>query len=199
MNYLLLTIAIALTAQFATLACVTQSFDHFHSLLKQEPQSKKEILIEEIEIRGNRRIPRDKILAVIKSRPGDPYNAEQARRDLEAIFSLGVFDPLGTKMLEETGPRGGRIIVFTVKEYPLIRDLRFEGLRSVSEDELVARLKERKVELVRESPLTSEKISVAKKIIGELLAEKGRTRATITVWVEEISAVTVAVIFRIEE
>jgi outer membrane protein insertion porin family len=115
------------------------------------------------------------------------------------ILSLGVFDPLGTRVLEETSPRGGRIIVFTVKEYPLIRDLRFEGLRSVSEDELVTRFKERKVELDRESLLTSEKISVVKKIIGELLAEKGQATAKITVEVEEISADTVAVIFRIEE
>jgi hypothetical protein len=37
---------------------------------------------------------------------------------------MGLFDPLATKLFVEDGPCGGKIIIFQVKEYPIIRDLK---------------------------------------------------------------------------
>ncbi|MEP7271617.1 MAG: POTRA domain-containing protein [Acidobacteriota bacterium] len=39
----------------------------------------QDVVIEDIEIRGNRRIPRDSILYYIQSKPGDRYNPDLAR------------------------------------------------------------------------------------------------------------------------
>jgi len=199
MNYLLLLLTITLSGQFSTQVYSLGAFNHFCSLLEPQSSPRQEIQIEELEIRGNRRIPRDMILAAIKSRAGAQYNAAQVQQDLETLRSLGVFDPLRTKTLEETGPRGGKLIVFEVTEYPIIRDLRFEGLKSVRESNVLRRFSERNIELRKEALFVPEKIDAAKKALGELLAEKGRENASITVEAKQLTAVTIVVIFKIEE
>ena len=102
-------------------------------------------------------------------------------------------------MLEDTGPRGGKLIVFEVTEYPIIRDLRFEGLKSVRESMVIERFKDRNIELRKESLFIPEKIDAAKKVLGELLAEKGQADAKITVEAKQLTTATVVVIFKIEE
>ena len=64
--------------------------------------------------------------------PGDPYNEQQVQRDFQAILSLGFFDKTATRVLTEEGARGGVNVIFEVKELPIIRDLQFEGLKSVA-------------------------------------------------------------------
>ena len=199
MKYLFLFLTIALSGQFSFQVNSPGSFNHLRFLPDPQPSTEQEVQIEELEIRGNRRIPRDMILAAIKSRPGARYNAAQVQQDLETLRSLGVFDPLGTKALENTGPRGGKLIVFEVTEYPIIRDLRFEGLKSVSARNVVKLFEEREIDLRKESLFIPEKIDAAKKVLGELLAEKGRANANITVEAKQLTAVTVVVIFKIEE
>jgi outer membrane protein insertion porin family len=199
MNYLLLLLTITLSGQLSTQIYTLGSFNHFCSLLEPQSSPGQEIQIEELEIRGNRRISRDMILATIKSRPGAQYNAAQVQQDLETLCLLGVFDPLGTKVVENTGPRGGKHIVFEVKEYPIIRELRFEGLKSVSARDVAKLFEEKEIDLRKESLFIPEKIDTAKKALGELLAVKGRANANITVEAKRLTAVTVVVIFKIEE
>ncbi|MGH9937445.1 MAG: POTRA domain-containing protein [Blastocatellia bacterium] len=110
------------------------------------------VIIEDIEVRGNRRIPRDTILYSVQSKPGDLYSEAAARRDFEAVISMGVFDPLHAKLLAVDGPRGGRIIIFEVREYPIIRDIQYRGLKSVTESEALTRFKERRVGVSKDSP-----------------------------------------------
>jgi|GEM_PF-2606006 len=84
----------------------------------QQSLAARDLLVEDLEIRGNRRVQREEILKYVQSQPGERYNAEQVRRDFEAILGLGLFDPLKTKLLEHNGPRGGKIIIFQVSEFP---------------------------------------------------------------------------------
>ena len=42
-------------------------------------------LVEDIDLVGNRRMTRQEILALIKTRPGEPYNATQVEADLQAL------------------------------------------------------------------------------------------------------------------
>jgi outer membrane protein insertion porin family len=60
------------------------------------------------------------------------FDLNLAQRDLQAIIQMGLFDPLATKLFVEDGPRGGQIIIFQVKEYPIIRDLQYRGLKSAT-------------------------------------------------------------------
>jgi outer membrane protein insertion porin family len=155
--------------------------------------------VEEIEIRGNRRIPRDTILYSIQSKPQDRFDLNLAQRDLQAILQMGLFDPLGTRLYVEDGPRGGKIIIFQVKEFPIIRAISYRGLKSATESETLTRFKERRVHIGQESQFDPVKAYSARKVLRELLAEKGHPEAQVEIEVEEISVTTVAMIFDVKE
>ncbi|MGH9752362.1 MAG: outer membrane protein assembly factor BamA [Blastocatellia bacterium] len=176
------------------------SFTAVSALTMPRPASAQNgVFIEDIEVRGNRRIPRDTILYSVQSKPGDHYSEAAARRDFEAVINMGVFDPLSCKLLTVDGPRGGRIIIFEVKEYPIIRDIQYRGLKSVTESEALMGFKERRAGVSKESPFDPVKAYAARRVISELLAEKGYPDATVDVEAEEISATSVALIFNVIE
>src|SRR4029453_8893041 len=83
-------------------------------------------VIDDIEVRGNRRVPVETILYHLESKRSDPYDPARARRDFEAVLALGFFDPMRSRLREAPGPHGGVVIVFDLGEYPIIRDLQYE-------------------------------------------------------------------------
>ncbi|MGE0132794.1 MAG: outer membrane protein assembly factor BamA [Blastocatellales bacterium] len=167
--------------------------------LAQTPPTGQEAVVEDVEIRGNRRIPRESILYYVQSKPQDRFDLSLAQRDLQAIIQMGLFDPLATKLFVEDGPRGGKIIIFQVKEYPIIRDLQYRGMKSATESEVLTRFKERRVQVSKESQFDPAKANGARLVLRELLAEKGHPSAEVSVEVEDISATTVALIFSVDE
>jgi len=164
----------------------------------QGPAS-SQVLVEDVVVEGNRRLRKEDVLYHVQTRPGDPYNPEQIRRDLQALLNLPFFNKTATRVSEETGPRGGRVIIFTVEELPVIRDLQFKGLSSVGEADLLKAFREQRVGVSKETSYDPVKINNAKRVIRELLSERGHPNATIEAEVEEISQTSVAVTFRVDE
>ncbi|MBO0797471.1 MAG: hypothetical protein J2P31_01490, partial [Blastocatellia bacterium] len=165
-----------------------------------QPQSgQPEAFVEDVEIQGNRRVPRESILYYVQSKPQDRFDLSLAQRDLQAILQIGLFDPLATKLLIEDGPRGGKIIIFQVKEYPIIREINYPGLKSATESEVLTAFKERHVQISKESTLDPAKVTNARNVLRDILAEKGHPDAKVDVEIEEISATTVAVDFNVDE
>src|SRR5215467_12229122 len=72
-------------------------FDSVRPTLAQTPQAGQEAVVEDVEIRGNRRIPKESILYYVQSKPQDRFDLALAQRDLQAILGMGLFDPLATK------------------------------------------------------------------------------------------------------
>ena len=105
-------------------------------------------MIEEIIIHGNRRIPADTIRARMFTRPGDVYDQQALERDFNSLWNTGYFDDL--RIEREQSPKGWRIHVY-VKEKPTIREIKYTGLSSVSQSDVLDKLKERKVGLTQES------------------------------------------------
>ncbi|HKQ93074.1 MAG TPA: POTRA domain-containing protein, partial [Blastocatellia bacterium] len=174
------------------------SFISISPALAQRPQA-SEAFVEEVEIRGNRRIPRESVLYYVQSKPQDRFDLSLAQRDLQSIIQMGLFDPLATKLFVEDGPRGGKIIIFQVKEYPIIRAIEYRGMKSATESEVLTRWKERTVQVSKESQFDPSKVNRARLVLRELLAEKGHPNADVAVEVEEISATTVGLVFEVEE
>jgi outer membrane protein insertion porin family len=162
----------------------------------QQPQQR---VVESVDIIGNRRLRKDDILYYIQTREGDTYNPAQVQRDLQAIISLGFFDKVENRVTEESGPRGGVVITFYVKELPIIRDIQFEGLSSVSESDVLKTFRERRVGVSKEAIYDPVKVRNAIRVLKELLAAKGHPNATISEDKEQISATSVAVTFQIDE
>src|SRR5260370_33278376 len=133
--------------------------------------------IEAIEIRGNRRIPGDTIKYNIQTKSGDTLNPDVIRRDIKTLYAQGYFDDI--RVDEEDGKNGGVIIIFTVKEKPLIRSIEFAGINAISKSDILDKLKERKVGISQESPYDPGRVKKVEGEIKAMLAAKGHQDATV--------------------
>ncbi|MGH9927850.1 MAG: outer membrane protein assembly factor BamA [Pyrinomonadaceae bacterium] len=172
-----------------------------HSISAPRPVSAQQSqrLVESVDVLNNRRLRKDDILYYVQTRPGDPFNPQQVERDLQAILALGFFDKTATRVFTEEGARGGVNVVFEVKELPIIRDLQFEGLKSVPESDVLKAFRERRVGVSKESIYDPVKARNAIRVLKELLAAKGHPNATVTQKTDEVSATSTALTFLINE
>ena len=85
--------------------------------------------IESVEIRGNRRVRAETIKYRLLTKPGDVLRAEVIRRDIKELYAQGFFEDI---RVESEEGKNGLIIIFTVKERPLIRGVEFEGANSTA-------------------------------------------------------------------
>jgi outer membrane protein insertion porin family len=162
------------------------------------PQGRE--IIDRIEFTGNRRIRQDTLKARIFSREGDPYNEETLRRDFHALWNTQFFEDV--KLHVEDSPKGPgwKIIVFEVKERPVIRRIRYDGIHSVSESDILDRFKEKKVGLTVESQFDPTRIKKAEVVLKDLLGEHGHQFASVTPQFEKIaSSNAVILVFKINE
>jgi outer membrane protein insertion porin family len=155
------------------------------------------VTVEQVLIRGNRRIPESTIKIWIGTREGDPYNPVQLDRDVRALYAQGHFDDV--KVFAEEGTRGGKIITFEVSERPLLLDIKYEGLKSIQQSTVLEEFRKRSVGLSKESQYDAVKAKRAAAVIKELLSNEGRPEAKVDPVVERISATAVALTFKIEE
>ncbi|HEX8635699.1 MAG TPA: outer membrane protein assembly factor BamA [Pyrinomonadaceae bacterium] len=156
-------------------------------------------LVESVDIQGNRRNRDEDLLYYVTTRAGDPFNADQVARDLKALNDLNFFNKTKSRVLTLEGPRGGVEVVFEVEELPVIRDLQFKGLSSVTESDVLKAFRERRIGVQKENLLDPVKINNGTRVIKELLAAAGHPNATVTPEIEEVSATSSAVTFNIDE
>src|SRR5688500_9669438 len=162
-------------------------------------QTQQQRLVENVEVIGNRRLRKDDILYYIQTRPGDVYSEEAVQRDYQTLLSLTFFDKTATRVLTENGPRGGVNIIFEVKELPIIRDMTFEGLKSVQESDVLKAFRERRVGVSKENVYDPVKVRNAMRVIKELLSAGGHPNATVEERTEEVSATSLALTFVVNE
>jgi outer membrane protein insertion porin family len=157
-------------------------------------------VVQRIEFIGNRRVRNDTLKARIFSREGDTYNEETLRRDFQALWNTQFFEDVKLRVEDSPDHANSKIIIFELKERPVIRRIRYDGIHSVSESDILDRFKERKVGLTVESQFDPTKIKKAQVVLGELLGEHGRQFAKITPEYERIaSSNAVILIFKIDE
>ena len=167
---------------------------------QQQPSGQQHSIIERIEFIGNRRIRTDTLKARIFSREGDSYNEDTLRRDFQALWNTQFFEDVKLRVEDSPKRSDAKIIVFEVKERPQIRRIRYDGIHSISESDILDRFKERKVGLSVESQFDPTKIRKAEVVLKELLGEHGRQFAKVTPQYERIaSSNAVILVFKIEE
>jgi len=82
------------------------------------------VQIDAIEVKGNKRIESEAILAMVASKKGDGLDPEQLNKDLRAIYGMGFFKDVTIETAD--GPKG-KIVIFNVNEKPSISKIVFEG------------------------------------------------------------------------
>src|SRR6266850_3014338 len=101
--------------------------------------------------------------------------------------------------IEAEPGKTGQIVTFVVKEKPTIRSVKYDGLKSVTNSEVLDKLKEKKVSISQESVYDPTKIKKAETIIKSMLAEKGHQDATVEATTESIPPNSIALTFKVDE
>src|SRR5450631_499515 len=129
-----------------------------------------------IRVIGNRRIPKETILARLFTHPGETVDPLAIERDFNSLWNTGYFEDV--RIEREDTPKGVVLDVF-VREKPTIREINYKGLNSVTQSDVLDRFKKEKVGLSIESQYDPTKVKHAETILKELLAEHGHQFATI--------------------
>jgi outer membrane protein insertion porin family len=152
--------------------------------------------IESIRVIGNRRIPKETILARMFSHNGDTYDPLSIERDFNSLWNTGYFENL---RIEREDSEKGVILDVFVKEKPTIREINYKGLNAVSQSDVLDRFKKEKVGLTVESQYDPAKILHATTVLKEILSEHGHQFAIIKPEIKDIPPASVQVNFNIKE
>jgi len=152
--------------------------------------------IAQIRVIGNRRIPKETILARMFTHEGDAFDPISIERDFNSLWNTGYFEDL---RIEREDTEKGIILNVYVREKPTIRDINYKGLNSVSVSDVLDRFKKEKIGLSVDSQYDPTRIKRAETVIKELLAEHGHQFATIKTEVKTIPPASVQVNFNVKE
>jgi outer membrane protein insertion porin family len=145
---------------------------------------------------GNRRIPKESVLARLFSRQNDLYDPLVVERDFNSLWNTGYFEDVQIERVDN--PKCVQLIIY-VREKPTIREINYTGLNAVTQSDVLDRFKKAKVPLSVESQYDATKIARAVVVLKDLLAEHGHQFATITPEIKKIPPASVAITFKIKE
>ena len=128
--------------------------------------------IDRVDIKGEQRVEQEAIRVQIRSQPGTRLSEATVDSDVRALYKMGFFDNIEADFSEQGGLG---VLTFTVKERPLIKQIRVEGNKKLDRDELEAVFKVRPNTILDPEKVRSG-IDEAKK----LYEKKGYLDATIT-------------------
>jgi outer membrane protein insertion porin family len=145
---------------------------------------------------GNRRIPKESVLARLFSRENDLYDPLVVERDFNSLWNTGYFENVRIERVDT--PKCVQLVIY-VREKPTIREINYKGLNAVTQSDVLERFKKAKVPLSVESQYDATKIKRAETVLRDLLAEHGHQFATITTVIKTIPPAAVSVTFNIKE
>ena len=175
----------------------------FEEIQDEQPSAEEAVakvaageIIEAIQFRGTRRIPREGLLARIFAKPGDVLDKDILLRDYRVLWNTGYFDDL---RLEIDDGETGKIVRFVATERRVIRSIRYEGLKSATISDVLDRFKERRVGLGVEDRYDPTRVQRAMMVLRELLGERGRQYAEIRPQISQIPPSAIEVVFHVTE
>jgi outer membrane protein insertion porin family len=144
-----------------------------------------------IEVMGNRRVETDLIKINISSKVGEPLSNESVRKDIKNLYKLGFFEDVSVEV--ERTPEG-LVVVYNVKERPVVVDVRIKGNKKVNNKDLT------KVIEVQEGKIIElEKVKMSAEAIKKLYLDKGFVAVEVNYDIEPKGEDTVGVTFDIKE
>ncbi len=145
---------------------------------------------------GNRRIPKESVLARLFSHQGDLYDPAIVERDFNSLWNTGYFDDVRIEKVDS--PKCVQLVIY-VREKPTIREINYKGINAVSQSDILDAFKKTKVGLSVESQYDPTKVKRAEVVIKELLAAHGHQFATIRTEIKTIPPAAVSLTFNVKE
>ncbi|MFC1590381.1 outer membrane protein assembly factor BamA [Candidatus Omnitrophota bacterium] len=118
--------------------------------LEAQQGSKKIITIE---VRNNKALSSESILAKIKSRPMDVFSQEMLSEDLKRLYATDYFTDVSIEV--EDVPGGVKVIII-VEEKPIIEEIIFDGNKAVSSQRLKKEIKSKAGDILSYSLLAQD-------------------------------------------
>ena len=191
---LLMPAVAALVAATATPGALAQTGSPTSNIFSTAPPTPQVLC--QPQVIGNRRIPKESVLARLFSRQGDPYDQPTVERDFNSLWNTGYFENVRIERVDS--PACIQLIVY-VREKPTIREINYKGLNAVSLSDVQERFKKAKVGLTVESQYDPTRIKRAENTLKDLLSEHGHQFATIKTEVKDIPPAAVALTFTVKE
>src|ERR1043166_142045 len=148
-------------------------------------------VVGEVRIAGNDRVEEEAIRVYLTSRPNESLNPDTVDSDVRAIYKMGFFKDVEARLIEENGKT---ILTYWVKERPLIREIKTEGNKGLSKEDLENALK-----VHPRTILNPVKIRAGVENAKKEYEKKGFLDADITYRKEEIGTGEVALTFTVNE
>ena len=145
---------------------------------------------------GNRRIPKESVLARLFSHQGDLYDPLLVERDFNSLWNTGYFEDV--RIEREETPKCVQLIVY-VREKPTIREIYYTGLNAFTQSDVYDRQKKEKLSLSIESQLDYAKVKRAEVMLKLMESEHGHQFATVHTVVKTIPPGAVSLTFAIKE
>ena len=89
--------------------------------------------IDSVHVKGNQRIEKDAILAVLSTKKGDMLDYDRLDNDLRDVYRMGFFKDVE---IETEDGSNGKIVIVKVAEKPSIGKIVFDGNDDVDDDDL---------------------------------------------------------------
>ena len=132
-------IAISMTALMSwqlNLACFAQDSENSaNNVADLSSEASKDLTIHNVTVEGNRLIPTEDILNVVKTKPGDRFDRDQVMSDLKAVNSMGYFDDRNLQVVPELNS-GGVLLKIRVQENAPVTQFAFQGNNALSTEEI---------------------------------------------------------------
>jgi Outer membrane protein/protective antigen OMA87 len=136
--------------------------------------------IERIEIEGAQYVPEEIIRGLLRAKEGFSYDPSAIREDIRRLYRTGFFDRIE---VEEERVGDKVVLIYKVKDLPVIYKIEFVGNRKIKADELEKRIGiETEVgkidieEITRDytsSPAIEEKVEVQRRLkLGRVLSRE---------------------------
>jgi len=153
-------------------------------LRAQEPEAPTQpptVVVKQIVVEGNQRIPAPVVLGEAGLRPGSPITYRDVQRAIRRLWASGQYEDVQVELGDAEPGVGGAVLVIRVTEQPYIASVEFRGLENVS-----AGTVRDTVGLQGGGPLRPSKVAAAEAMVRQLLANKGFQLRSIEHRVEEI-------------
>jgi outer membrane protein insertion porin family len=145
---------------------------------------------------GNRRIPKESVLARLFSRQGDVYDPTTVERDFNSLWNTGYFEDI--RIEREDTDQCVQLVIY-VREKPTIAAIDYKGLNAFTVSDALERYKKEKVGLSVESQYDPTRIKRAEVVLKEMLSEHGHQFATIQTEVKTRPPSSVDILFVVKE
>jgi outer membrane protein insertion porin family len=134
--------------------------------------------IEKILVEGNRKVSRETIQFYMKSREGGVYDPQKLKEDFQSLWATGFFENV---RIEEENGSAGKIVRLVLVENPLISAVTYKLSKKVKESDITEKLQGSNILLQPFSYYSPAKVRRVKKLITDMLLEKGYNQAEVII------------------